>query len=243
MTDALVVQAEEKIKAVDRDLERFFDVVDATLTWVPPPLRWVVDEVGKGIRWLIEKIAEFRDRVGELWRQKGEPDRLRQVGTGWVERIGDVLGDVAGTVTLDKMRTNIEWEGRAARAYTATVPPQSQGLSAVKDVANQLRASLNGLANSIEVFWISMVVALSTFAVAAVGACYAAVTVVGVPAAIAALATGLTAVIGVIGATVMALESHTNTIETEQNAIMQKIHDIGRAWTMPAVGSDWRAAR
>jgi len=107
--------------------------------------------------------------------------------------------------------------GRAARAYSATVPPQPQGLNSVKDVANQMRASLNSLANSIDAFWIAMGVALATFVVAAV-------------------AGGLAAAIGIIGATIMALESHTNTIETEQNAIMQKIHDIGREWTMPNVG-------
>ena len=46
----------------------------------------------------------------------------------------------------------------------------------------------------------------------------------------------MTVAIGIMGATIMALESHTNTIETEQNAIMQKIHDVGRDWTMPNVG-------
>jgi uncharacterized protein YukE len=243
VTNPLVLQAQEKANEVDRDIKRFFDVVNATLTWVPPPLRLMVDQIEQDLRWLTEKIAEFRDRVSQFWNQLGDSDRLRQAGTGWVEQVGDVLGDIAGTLTLDKMRTNVEWEGRAARAYTATVPPQSQGLTAVKDVANQMRASLNSLANSIDAFWISMIVALTTFAVAAVGAIFAAVTVVGIPAAIGALAGGLTAVIGIIGATVMALESHTNTIETEQNAIMQKVHDIGREWTMPAVGSDWRAGK
>ncbi len=243
MTNPLVLQADRKAEDVDRDIERFFDVVNATMTWVPPPLRWVVDEVEEGVRWLIEKITELRDRYDQFKRQRGDADRLRQVGTAWVEQVGDVLGDVAGTIALDKMRTNVEWEGAAARAYAATVPPQSQGLNAVKDIANQMRTSLNSLANSIDAFWISMIVALTTFAVAAAGAIVAACTVVGVPAAIGALAGGLTAVIGIIGATVMALESHTNTIETEQNAIMQKVHDIGREWTMPAVGSDWEAVR
>ncbi|HUQ59543.1 hypothetical protein [Lentzea sp.] len=243
MTNALALQAAEKVEAVDRDLERFFDVVNATLTWVPPPLRPMIDQIEEDVRWLTGRIAEFRDRVSQVCRQTGDPDRLRQVGTGWVEQVGDVLGDIAGTLTLDKMRTNVEWEGRAARAYAAAVPPQPQGLTAVKDVANQMRASLNTLANSIDAFWISMIVALTTFAVAAAGAIAAACTVVGIPAAIGAVAGGLTVVIGIIGAAVMALESHTNTIETEQNAIMQKIHDIGREWTMPVVGSDWEAGR
>jgi hypothetical protein len=217
VTNPLVVQAKEKVDDVDRNIKRFFDVVNSTLSWVPAPLQWVIDKVEEGMRWLNQKIVEFWERVNQLFEQPGDSDRLRQVGTGWVEQVGNKLGDIAGTITLDKMRTNVEWEGRAARAYSATVPPQSQGLNSVKDVANQMRASLNSLANSIDAFWIAMGVALATFVVAAV-------------------AGGLAAAIGIIGATIMALESHTNTIETEQNAIMQKIHDIGREWTMPNVG-------
>jgi hypothetical protein len=236
VTNPLVVQAKEKVEDVDRNIKRFFDVVNATLSWVPAPLQWVIDRVQDGIRWLNEKISEFWSRVNQLFDQPGDSDRLRQVGTGWVEQVGNKLGDVAGTITLDKMRTNVEWQGKAARAYSATVPPQSQGLNSVKDVANQMRASLNSLANSIDAFWIAMGVAFATFVVSAVGAIAAACTVVGTPAAVAAIAGGLTVAIGIVGATIMALESHTNTIETEQNAIMQKIHDIGREWTMPNVG-------
>jgi uncharacterized membrane protein YccF (DUF307 family) len=236
VTNPLVAQAKNRTEDIDHDVRRFFDVVNSTLTWVPPPLQWVIDKVQEGFRWLNQKLAEFWDRVNQLWHQPGDSDRLRQVGTGWAEQVGNKLGDIAGTITLDKMRTNVEWEGRAARAYSATVPPQSQGLTSVKDVANQMRASLNSLANSIDAFWIAMGVAFGTFVVAVAGAIAAAFTVVGIPAAIAAIAGGLTAAIGIVGATIMALESHTNTIETEQNAIMQKIHDIGREWTMPNTG-------
>lgn len=236
MTNPLVAQAKEKVEDVDRNVKRFFDVVNATLSWVPAPLEWVIDKVRDGIAWLDEKLSEFWARVGQLFDQPGDSDRLRRVGTGWAEQVGTVLGDVAGTVALDRMRTDVEWEGRAARAYAATVPPQSQGLNAVKDVSHQMRASLNSLANSIDAFWIAMGVAFATFVVAAVGAIAAACTVVGTPAAVGALAGGCAAAIGIVGATIMALESHTNTIETEQNAIVQKINDIGREWTMPNLG-------
>ncbi|MFD4643237.1 hypothetical protein ACFWN2_38430 [Lentzea sp. NPDC058436] len=252
MTNPLVVQAKGNADEIDRAIRRFFDVINSTLSWVPAPLKWVIEKVQDGIRVVNVRIAEFWERVNQLFEQPGDSDRLRQVGTGWVEQVGNKLGDIAGTITLEKMRTNVEWEGRAARAYTATVPPQSQGLNQVKDVANQMRASLNSLANSIDAFWIAMGVALATFVVAAVGAIAAACTVVGTPAAVAAIAGGLAVAIGIIGATIMALESHTNTIETEQNAIVQKIHDIGREWTMPNTadmsdasvtdgdGSDWK---
>lgn len=236
MTNPLVVQAKSKADDVDRNIKRFFDVVNSTLSWVPGPLRWVIEKVEDAIRWCNVKIAEFWDRVNQLFEQPGDSDRLRQVGTEWVEKVGNKLGDVAGTISLDKMRTNVEWSGKAARAYSATVPPQAEGLNAVKDVANQMRASLNSLANSIDSFWIAIGVAIATFVVAVIGAIAAACTIVGTPAAVGALAAGAAAAIGIVGATIMALESHTNTIETEQNAIKQKITDIGREWNMPNVG-------
>ena len=55
MTNPLVVQAAKKLDDLDGDIKRFFDVVNATLTWVPPPLQWVIDKVKDGFRWLGEK--------------------------------------------------------------------------------------------------------------------------------------------------------------------------------------------
>jgi len=109
VANPLVVQAKEKVDDVDRNIKRFFDVVNSTLSWVPAPLQWVIDKVEEGMRWLNQKIVEFWERVNQLFEQPGDSDRLRQVGTGWVEQVGNKLGDIAGTITLDKMRTNVEW--------------------------------------------------------------------------------------------------------------------------------------
>jgi len=248
----LVMEARSKADEVDRDLRRFFETVNRTLSWVPAPLKWVIERVEDLFRTVNVKIAEFWDRVNQLFEQPGDSDRLKQVGAEWADKVGNVLGDIAGTIGLDKMRTNVEWSGKAARAYTATVPPQASGLNAVKDVSNQMRSSLISLANSIDAFWMAIGVALATFAVSVIGAVAAACTIVGTPAAVAAIATGLTVAIGLIGATVVALESHTNTIEAEQLNIAQKIRDIGTDWTMPNVadmsdagvtdgdGTDWK---
>ncbi|GGP73420.1 hypothetical protein [Saccharothrix coeruleofusca] len=57
---------------------------------------------------------------------------------------------------------------------------------------------------------------------------------------------------GAVAAATAALEAHTNTIETEQAAIRQRIRDLGSDWSMPNTadmadasvsdgdGSDWR---
>jgi uncharacterized protein YukE len=248
----LVQEAHRKSQEIDQNTTKFFDQVNSVMSWVPAPLEYLVDPVIRGMQLLNEKLREFWDRVKLLWEQPGDSDRLKQIGEQWVSQVGNALGDIAGTIGLDKLRTTIEWEGRAARAYQATVPPQAAGLNSVKDIAGQLRSSLNSLANSIDMFWMAMGFALTGLVVGIVAAVAAACTLVGIPAAIAFIVGTVAATIGVIAATVMTLESHVNTIETEQAALRQKIRDLGSEWAMPNTadmadasvsdgdGSDWR---
>ncbi|WP_309115772.1 hypothetical protein [Saccharothrix sp.] len=248
----LVQRAADESRAADSKVDQFFERVEQVLGFVPEPLRHLIEAIRLGLVALEEKIRDFQERIAGLWEQRGDADRLRQVGERWVAEVGDVLGDIAAGIAPDKLRTAVEWEGRAARAYQLAVPPQAAGLNAVKDIANQLRASLNSLANSLDVFWLSISFALAGFVVGAVVAIAAACTVVGIPAAIAALATAVATSLAVVGATVLALESHFNTIETEQAAIRQKVHDLGSTWSAPNTadmadasvtdgdGSDWR---
>ncbi|MGM1059902.1 hypothetical protein [Saccharothrix sp. Mg75] len=42
--------------------------------------------------------------------------------------------------------------------------------------------------------------------------------------------------ISLISATIVAMESHINTIEVEQAAIRQKVRDLGSTWAMPNNG-------
>lgn len=248
----LVQQVERKTQDAQQNVKEFFDQVDRLLSWVPAPLEHLIDPIVRGMRLLSEKVAEFWDYVGDLIEQWGDPDRLKQVGEQWVAQVGDTLGDIAGTVAIDKLRTTVEWEGRAARAYQSVVPAQSAGLNAVKDIANQLRSSLTNLANAIEAFQITMWFALGSFVVGAVGAIASACSVVGTPVGIAALSAACGASIALVSTGVLAMKSQVNTIEVEQTTITQKIHDLGSDWVMPDTaamadagatdgdGSDWR---
>ncbi|MFI9011839.1 hypothetical protein ACIGNX_31835 [Actinosynnema sp. NPDC053489] len=248
----LVQEAHQRTQRIDQESKRFFEQVNSVMSWVPAPLEYLIDPIIRNMELLDRKLREFWDRVNQLWDQPGDPDRLKQVGEQWVSQVGNALGDVAGTIGLDKLRTTIEWEGRAARAYQATVPPQSAGLNSIKDIAGQMRSSLNSLANSIDMFWIAMGLAFVGFAVAIAGAVVAAFTVVGIPAAIGVILTAAAAAFGLIAAAIMALESHVNTIEVEQAAIRQKLRDLGSTWAMPNTAdmadasvmdgdrSDWR---
>lgn len=248
----LAQQVEQKQRDAEQNVKEFFDQVDRLLSWVPPPLEHMIAPIVQGVRLLSEKVAELWDHVGHLIEQWGDPDRLKQVGEQWVAQVGNVLGDIAGTVGIDKLRTTVEWEGRAARAYHSAVPPQAAGLNAVKDIANQLRTSLTALANAIESFQLLMWFAWGSFAVGAVGALMAASTVVGTPVGIAALSGACGAAIALISTAVLAMQAQVNTIETEQTAIVQKVHDLGSDWAMPDTstmrdasatdgdGADWR---
>ncbi|MEV1115097.1 hypothetical protein AB0I91_08515 [Actinosynnema sp. NPDC049800] len=248
----LVQQVEEKSQDAQQNVKEFFDQVDRLLSWVPAPLEYMIDPIVQGMRLLSEKVAEFWDYVGHLIEQWGDPDRLKQVGEQWVAQVGNTLGDIAGTVAIDELRTTVEWEGRAARAYHSVVPAQSAGLNAIKDIANQLRGSLVNLANAIETFQITMWIALGAFVVGAVGAIASACSVVGTPVGIAALSAACGTALTLIGTAVLAMKSQVNTMEVEQTTIMQKIHDLGSEWVMPDTaamadasatdgdGSDWR---
>lgn len=248
----LVQQVEQKTRDAEQNVKEFFDQVDRLLNWVPAPLEHMIAPIVQGMRLLSEKVAELWDHVGHLIEQWGDPDRLKQVGEQWVAQVGNALGDIAGTVAIDRLRTTVEWEGRAARAYHSAVPAQSAGLNAVKDIANQVRTSLTALANAIESFQLTMLFALISFGIGAVGALMAAASVVGTPVGIAALSAACGAAITLISTAVLAMQSQVNTIEIEQTAIMQKVHDLGSDWVMPdsgamrdasatdGDGSDWR---
>lgn len=248
----LARQVEQKQRDAQQNVKDFFDQVDRLMSWVPAPLEYMIDPIVQGMRLLSEKVAELWDHVGHLIEQWGDPDRLKQVGEQWVAQVGNALGDIAGTVAMDKLRTTVEWEGRAARAYHSVVPAQAAGLNAVKDIANQMRTSLTALANAIESFQLLMLFAWISFGIGAVGALMAAASVVGTPVGIAALSGACGAAITLISTAVLGMQAQVNTIETEQTAIMQKVHDLGSDWAMPDTaamrdasgtdgdGSDWR---
>jgi hypothetical protein len=89
---------------------------------------------------------------------------------------------------------------------------------------------LNSLANGIDNFWLALKIAFGVFVVGAIGAIAAACTIVGTPAAIAALAGAAGVSIGLVTAAILAVQSFTQTIATEQDGIKTKIHDLGQKW-------------
>lgn len=246
MTSPAIDLANEKLGELSAKIQEFFDKVDDVLSWVPGFLSDLIEPIQRGLAAFSEKVKEFWDRVNQLIDQPGSPTRLRQVAEDWINTVGNIVGDIiASHLTLDKLQTNLEWQGRAAEAYKATVPQQVTGLESIKGLANQLRASLDNLGNGIETFWTAMGIAAGVFVVGAVAAIAGACTVVGIPAAIAAIATAAGVSIGLVTTAILSLQSLTNTISTEQTTIAQNVHDLGDEWARSNIGamqskSDWQ---
>ena len=244
MTSPIVQQAGDKSRELEQKVQEFFAKVNDVLDWVPSIFSDLIEPIKKGLEALRQKVKEFWDRVNQLFQQPGSPTRLHQVAEEWVNKVGNVIGDISGQIGLDKMQTNLDWQGRGAEAYKATVPAQVSGLNAVKDLANQLRGSLDNLGNGIESFWTAIVAALVAFVVGAAAAIIGAATVVGIPVAIGAILTAAGVSIALITTAILSVQSLTNTISTEQNTIAQKVHDLGTEWAKSNTGamqekSDW----
>lgn len=148
-----------------------------------------------------------------------------------MNQVGNPTHDIAGGIALPKLRTYLEWDGKAAEAYKALVPAQAEGLAGIKGLAEQLRTSLTNLGNAIESFWTAVLIALGAFFVASVAAVVEAAGIVTLPAAIPTLLGAAGAAIALIATTVASTMSMIDTIGTEQTAIKQKIHDLGDKWT------------
>lgn len=230
---------------LEQKIKEFFANVDDVLSWVPGALSDLIEPIMQGLDVVRRNVTEFWDRIGQLIEQPGSPTRLHQVAEDWADKIGNIAGSIASDISLDKMQTNLDWQGRGAEAYKATVPVQVDGLKSVKDLANQLRSSLDNLGNGIETFWTAMAVAAGVFVAGAITAVATACTVVGIPAAIAAIATAAGVSLGLVTTAILSLQSLTNTISAEQSNISQQVHDLGERWSKSNTGAmqdkaDWQ---
>lgn len=245
MTSAVIDEAAQKADEIERKIQEFFDKVNDVISWVPWPFEDLIEPIERGMEQLRQKMQEFWDRLTDFLTNRGDPDKLKQFADEWRESIGNRIGEIAGDIKLENMRSNIEWEGRAAEAYKTIVPPQGEGLEAIKSLAVQINTSLKSLANGIEDFWTAILIAFGTFVIAIAAAIIGAATVVGIPAAIAAVLVAVGACLALITTAIISRDSVEDTIKAEQDTIAQGTHDIGTAWaksrTSMSNPSDWEA--
>lgn len=231
MGNDLIDEAVKKADDIEKKIKDFFDKVNDALDWVPGFLEHLIDPIIKGMEALNKKIGEFWNEVKEFFDNTGNPSKLEDYHTKWIDTVGKPLGEIAGTLDMSKLSTNTEWTGSGAEAYKAIVPPQGAGLNNMKTLATDIGNTLKTLANGIENFWISMGFALASVVVGLVGAIAGAAGVVTIPAGIAVAAGALGAAIGFISAAVIQLKTIYDNIDTSQDKIEQGIEKLGEKWS------------
>lgn len=227
---AVIDQAVGKADEIERKIQEFFDKVNDVISWVPWPFDDLIEPIEQGLAKLRQKMQEFWDRLTDFLTNRGDPEKLRQFADEWRETIGNRIGEIAGSIELVRMRSNIEWEGRAAEAYKTIVPPQGEGLEGVKSLAIQINTSLKSLANGIEDFWSALLMAFGIFLVAIIGAIFGVLSIVGIPAAIAAVLVAVGACVNLVTTAITERDAVEDTIKAEQDTIAQGTHDIGTEW-------------
>lgn len=241
----VIDQSMEKLREIDDKIRELFDKVNDVMSWVPDILSDLIEPVRRGMNALNAKMTEFWDAINRFTTNIGDPAKLRRVAAEWSDRIGNSIGEIAGSVSLDKLKTNIEWSGKAAETYKATVPAQVAGLNSLKDLGLQIRNSLVNLANGLDSFWTQIIGTLAALLIAILVAILSAITVVGIPAAIAILVGAIGAGIASIFTTISAVDTLTNSIAVEQTAILDKVNSLGSTWPRTDTGSmshssDWK---
>ncbi|MEQ0563944.1 hypothetical protein ABJI51_33100 [Amycolatopsis sp. NEAU-NG30] len=235
----------EDIRAIEEKFREFMDKVRDLLDWVPGALESLVRPIIDLANYVKEKFAEYVRALERFKDDQGDPDKLKQVGRQWIEEFSHTVDEIASTLHLDKLKTQIYWQGRAAETYKSAVPAQIDHLDSMKDLGEQLRDSLTSLANGIESFWLAMKIIVGGLLAAIVSAILSAATVVGLPLALGILSAAIAAAVAAITGTIVAIEALLDVIETEQNSIQAKIDDLGDQWertdtTTMSHRGDWR---
>lgn len=241
----VIDQSMEKLGEIEDKIRELFDQVNSVMSWVPDVLSDLIEPVRRVMNELNGKMTEFWEATKKFTTDVGDPAKLRRVAAEWADRIGNSVGEIAGSVSLDKLKTNIEWSGKAAETYKATVPAQVAGLNSLKDLGLQIRNSLVNLANGLDSFWLQIYGTFAGLLIATLAALVSAISVVGIPAAIVILIGVVGAGIASIFTTINAVDSLTNSIGVEQAAILDKVKSLGVTWPMTNTDSmshsaDWK---
>ncbi|MGO1049724.1 WXG100 family type VII secretion target [Crossiella sp. CA198] len=235
MNDA-VQRANERIREVDEGLKKFFVQVRQGIDSLPEPLRWIVPRVDLMLEPLVRQQVELGRRIDEVLDAFGDHKRVKRAAEQWSAQIAGKLNDIAGDLDQSKMETTMEWEGRAAEAYRLTIPTQVSGLTGLKDLASQMRASLVSLGNSLEGFVVGVIIAIGIAAVSLITGLALIGTVAGIPVGVVVLLTALPIVLGLLGTLFTALLSHVNTCKAEQSSIQEKLRMVGTTWSQARIG-------
>lgn len=233
--DATIQKAAEKITEANDLVNKLYEGVNQLLSWVPEMYVPLIEPIKKGMEEFGKLHMKIFEEINQFLTERGSPSRLREVAGQWTAQ-ATKLGAISGDLNLDKHRTNIEWEGRAAEAYKALVPGQVSAVNGVKGAADKVVLTLDALANAIEMFWVSIGIAVTTFAVGLFAALAGIVGVVTAPPAIVALTSVAVVVVGLITAATTAIVSTIQPINSQAKAVQKTVDELGDTWSKPSNG-------
>ncbi|MGW0890613.1 hypothetical protein [Saccharopolyspora sp. NPDC002578] len=236
--DDVIHMVSGKLTEVQEMVQKLYDGVNQVLSWVPEAFLRLIEPIKKGMEEFGKIHLKIFEEINEFVQKPGQVDLLREISKQWSDQVSASLKDVAGAINLDKHRSNIEWEGRAAEAYKALVPGQSGAVTSIQGAADKMVTALDSLANAIEMFWVAVWVAVVTFAVGLVGAIAGLAGIVTAPAAVVGIAGVASVVVGLIGAAVTAFYATVQPINSQVQIISSAIDGLGEQWTKPNNGVD-----
>lgn len=236
--DDVLHQVSGKITEVQELMQKLYDGVDQLLSWVPEAFVHLIEPIKKGMEEVGKLHRQMFDELMRIWDRRGSPSLLREKSQQWSDLVSGKLGAVAGDLKLDRHRSAIEWEGRAAEAYKALVPGQVDAVNGVKGAADKMVVALDALANAVEMFWVSVIMAVVTFLVG-LGAAIAGVAgVVTAPPGIVVFFSFATVAVGLITAAVGAFYATVQPINTQTKSVQKTIDELGGKWSTADNGVD-----
>ncbi|WP_243789911.1 hypothetical protein [Saccharopolyspora gloriosae] len=236
--DDVIHMVSGKLTEAQEMVHKLYDGVNQLLSWVPEAFMHLIEPIKKGMEEFGKLQLKVFEEIYEFIENRGNIGLLREMSEQWSGQVSAPLKSIAGALNLDKHRSNIEWEGRAAEAYKALVPGQAGTVTGVQGVADKMATALDALANAVRMFWVSIAFAVVLFAVGLAGAIAGLAGIATALPAVAGLAGVITVVLGLIGSAVTAFITTVQPIKSQVKVLQGALDGLGETWSKPGNGVD-----
>lgn len=213
--DAAAQQVADAVTRIRDAWNQIQNGVNSVLDWLPG---FLCDKLKEWFSKLASKVSEFFDLMTKPFIQRGSSDALRTAGESWNTDIGGRASTQAGLLAPEQLKTDNEWQGKAADSYKDAITSQNKALASVKTLSENVQNALNEVANALDSFWNGLLAAVLTYVGAMVLCIIGAATVV---AAIPSIAAAVTASIAVIVATINLTTTFVNSLQTQRGKLEQ----------------------
>ena len=234
------------VKRIEKTINEIISNCNDAMGWLPGAL---ADAIVSAIQTINEVIAKFFIEVGHFLTEWGVPWTLWSHGNTWTQDIGGKSSELAGQFTTGQLRTDDEWSGDAATAYTNVLLDQRKALEAIKSAADKVNSALKDMAIAIGAFWLALAIAIGSFIAELIPEAPATAFPPTAPAGAAATGVSTAKVVTLVGAIIAGLSTYAGTIVTQvsnlQNELNSNAAFPGGKWPKATNGvsgdsKDWK---